>query len=122
MEQVINYRICEKNGVAYYRRYVSYRTCVFTDKTITVHIALFLKTLTRNHTIKDRFFYLEDYVIDIARRWKQWARKRVETRAANTIRNFYYDYVVPRVYNPHTRGEGFLRLEAKMREINKELP
>lgn len=68
--------------------------------------------------IKSNYYTQRDYVLDVGRRWKRWARKRVESRAANTIRNFYYDYVIPRVYNPHTRGEGYLRLEAKMREIN----
>lgn len=71
--------------------------------------------------IRRSYWYQEDWIRSICRRWKTWARtQRIlrEIRAANTIRNFYYDYVVPRVYNPHTRGEGYLRLEAKMREIN----
>lgn len=47
-------------------------------------------------------------------RWRSWARKRVRERAANRIRDFYFDYVVPKVYNPHMEGRSFLNLKNKL--------
>lgn len=58
-------------------------------------------------------WYQDDWIVSICRRWKAWARRQRilrETRAANTIRNFYYDHVVRVLYNPHTQAKGFLKL------------
>lgn len=60
-----------------------------------------------------RNYYQDDWIVSIGNRWKTWARRQRilrETRAANTIRNFYYDHVVRVLYNPHTQAKGFLKL------------
>jgi hypothetical protein len=62
-----------------------------------------------------KVYYKRYWISGIVHRWKRYVRK---TKAANVIRNFYFDYIVPRVYNPHTEGKGFNRLKRKLDLIN----
>lgn len=57
--------------------------------------------------ISSVWFYKAVWLRDIIQKWKRWASRK---RAVRVIRNFYYDYVVPKIYNPHSRGNGYLRL------------
>lgn len=80
---------------------------------------------TRLNTGKGNGFILSffGWIISILRRWRAWAKARRmkrERRAANTIRNFYFNYIQPRVYNPHTGGRGFLKLLARLQQINED--
>lgn len=98
-----------KDDKAYYRKCLKCKRSPF-HHDLAIHVYLFVRVSNEGHVFKSRIYYQEDYFIDIIRRWKQFSRKRVETRAANTIRRFYFDHVVRVLYNPHTRGKGFLKL------------
>jgi hypothetical protein len=49
----------------------------------------------------------ENWIKSMFHRWQSWAKRK---KAANLIRSFYFDYVVPYAYNPHIKGKGFLKL------------
>lgn len=58
------------------------------------------------------------WIRSILRRWKAWASRQKYVRAANKIRKFYYDYVVPKIYNPHKEGKGFVMLREDLIKMN----
>jgi hypothetical protein len=55
-------------------------------------------------------YYTYDWLLGIVNRWKKWARDKKRARAANIIRNFYFDWIQPKVYDPRKEGKGFLKL------------
>lgn len=62
------------------------------------------------------FIYMRfTWVKKWADRWRQYAKRK---KAVRVISQFYFDYVLPVLYNPHTRGRGFQRLERELLTIN----
>jgi len=59
-------------------------------------------------------FLIEDWIRGYLRRWRNYAKRK---RATRIIRRFYFDYIVPRLYNPHTNGSGYLKLLNKLKEF-----
>lgn len=56
-----------------------------------------------------------DWERSLLQRWRRWAQQK---RATRIIKRFYYDYIVPRVWSPHTEGRGFLKLKRELEAIN----
>lgn len=56
-----------------------------------------------------------DWERSLLQRWKRWARQK---RATRIIKRFYYDYIVPRVWSPHTEGRGFQKLKRELELMN----
>lgn len=52
----------------------------------------------------------------LASKIQRWYRNIKRGRAANKIRKFYFDYVLPYIYNPHRGGKGFKRLKTWIEE------
>lgn len=52
----------------------------------------------------------------LQRRFREKLRRKIE--AVKKIRNFYFNHVLPRVYNPHLEGKGFLRLYKAIEELH----
>lgn len=57
----------------------------------------------------------KDFIKNVYNRWKRWAHKQ---RAANLIRQFYFDFVLPRAYNPRTQGLSFLKMKHQLTRWN----
>lgn len=63
-------------------------------------------------TTKKNSFTLayKTYIRGVIQRWRWLAKNGRRLRAANKIREFYFDYVLPYIYSPHSRGRKFLEL------------
>lgn len=52
----------------------------------------------------------ETYIRGVIQRWRWLAKNGRRVRAANKIREFYFQHVLRCIYSPHSRGRKFMEL------------
>jgi len=80
----------------------------------TIIVAYFEGDIPWQATTRERTFTRKGWIKSYFRRWRNYAKRK---RAVRIIKKFYYDYVLPKIYCPHTRGSAFIKLLNKVEKL-----